>query len=124
MIFFYIIGWLIFSHTILLRVFICFKRRSRIDLKRVKIELIRKNDGRKRLWPILSAHRGGSIERTENTLVAFKNAINQGTNLLECDVHLSKDGIVVIAHDTDLLRICGIPDRNVKDYDFKDLPQI
>jgi glycerophosphoryl diester phosphodiesterase len=48
-----------------------------------------------------------------------------GLNFMECDVHLSKDGEVVIAHDSSLERMCG-PDyagKTVRDYDFKDLPK-
>ena len=43
---------------------------------------------------------------------------------MECDVHLSKDGEVVIAHDGDLERMCGAAyaGKKVHDYNFKDLP--
>ena len=68
MIFFYIIGWLIFAHTVLLRAFTCLKRRSRLNLKAI--------NARGKIWPILSGHRGGSFERSENTLHAFRNAIS------------------------------------------------
>lgn len=54
-----------------------------------------------------SAHRGGLAERPENTLAAFDNAVKIGTHLLELDVHLTKDGQVVVAHDEDLNRVCG-----------------
>ena len=83
--------------------FTCLKRKRKLNLDSVIGEK-RKN----KIWPILSAHRGGSFERTENTLSAFKHAINLGINLLECDVHLTKDGIVVVAHDADLVRLCGV----------------
>ena len=45
-------------------------------------------------------------------------------NLLELDVHLSKDGEVVIAHDETLGRMCGeeYKDNKVIDYDYADLP--
>jgi len=55
----------------------------------------------------LSAHRGGSAERAENTLGAFKHAESLGMNLMELDCHLTKDGEVVVAHDADLERMCG-----------------
>lgn len=49
------------------------------------------------MWAI--AHRGASDEAPENTLVAFQRALEQGADALECDVHLSADGEVVVIHD-------------------------
>lgn len=113
MLFFYIAGWIAFAHACLMPYLTCCKRRSRLNLARIR-------QG-KQLWPIVSAHRGGSFERTENTLYAFKNAISLGVNLLECDVHLSKDGVVVVAHDADLQRLCKV-DRNIAELNFSELP--
>jgi glycerophosphoryl diester phosphodiesterase len=45
------------------------------------------------------AHRGGGGLRPENTLAAFDHAVSIGVDALECDVHLSRDGEVVIIHD-------------------------
>ena len=75
-------------------------------------------------WKLNGAHRGGSCERAENTTTAFKHAIDSGLNLMECDVHLSKDGEVVVAHDGDLERMCGpeYAGKKVSDYNFIDLP--
>jgi glycerophosphoryl diester phosphodiesterase len=50
------------------------------------------------------AHRGGSKLRPENTMVAFANAVALGVDALECDVHLSRDGEVVVIHDPTLDR--------------------
>jgi glycerophosphoryl diester phosphodiesterase len=50
------------------------------------------------------AHRGGSTLRPENTLTAFDHAIALGVDGLECDVHLSSDGDVVVIHDPTLNR--------------------
>ncbi len=47
----------------------------------------------------LIAHRGGSGLRVENTLAAFANAIDLGAAGAELDVHLSRDGRVVVHHD-------------------------
>ncbi len=49
-------------------------------------------------------HRGASGEAPENTLVAFERALAQGAQILETDVHLTRDGEVVIAHDADVSR--------------------
>ncbi len=45
------------------------------------------------------AHRGASAEAPENTISAFQKAIEIGVNCVECDVHLTKDGIPVVSHD-------------------------
>jgi len=50
------------------------------------------------------AHRGGSKLRPENTLAAFDHACELGVDALECDVHLSRDGEVVVIHDFTLER--------------------
>jgi glycerophosphoryl diester phosphodiesterase len=50
------------------------------------------------------AHRGGSRLRPENTLAAFDHAMTLGVDGLECDVHLSVDGEVVVIHDATLDR--------------------
>jgi glycerophosphoryl diester phosphodiesterase len=50
------------------------------------------------------AHRGGSKLRPENTVGAFDHACQLGVDALECDVHLSRDGEVVVIHDFALER--------------------
>ncbi len=50
------------------------------------------------------AHRGGAGLRPENTLAAFDHAAALGADALECDVHLSRDGEVVVIHDATLDR--------------------
>lgn len=45
------------------------------------------------------AHRGASAYEPENTLRAFRRAIELGADMSELDVHLSKDGHVVVRHD-------------------------
>ena len=54
--------------------------------------------------PLVYAHRGGSALRPENTIVAFDNGLALGADGLELDVHLSKDGVVVVHHDQTLER--------------------
>ena len=53
---------------------------------------------------LLAAHRGGSLLWPENSLLAFRNAVALGTDFIEFDVHLSKDGEVVVIHDPTLDR--------------------
>ncbi len=47
----------------------------------------------------VQAHRGGAGQRPENTLAAFGHALTQGVTTLECDVHLTRDGVPVVTHD-------------------------
>lgn len=54
--------------------------------------------------PLVFAHRGGSALAPENTVAAFDNAVALGADGLELDVHLSKDGEVVVHHDATLDR--------------------
>lgn len=45
------------------------------------------------------AHRGFSGEYPENTMVAFRKAIEAGCDGIETDLHMTKDGVIVICHD-------------------------
>jgi glycerophosphoryl diester phosphodiesterase len=49
--------------------------------------------------PLVFAHRGGSALAPENTIEAFDNGLRLGADGLELDVHLSRDGTVVVHHD-------------------------
>ena len=49
--------------------------------------------------PRVFAHRGGSALAPENTIAAFEAGIAAGADGIELDVHLSRDGIVVVHHD-------------------------
>jgi glycerophosphoryl diester phosphodiesterase len=52
----------------------------------------------------VAAHRGGALLWPENSLLAFRNAAALGADYLELDVHLSRDGEVVVIHDPTLDR--------------------
>ena len=54
--------------------------------------------------PQVFAHRGGAALRPENTLLAFDHGLILGADGLEFDVHLSRDGVVVVHHDPTLER--------------------
>ena len=54
-------------------------------------------------YDTLIAHRGESVDAPENTLPAYKMAVERGFGF-ECDVYLSKDGRVFTFHDRDLTR--------------------
>jgi len=57
----------------------------------------------------ITAHRGSSLTAPENTLSAVEQAIADGADIVEFDVQESADGIVVVAHDADLMRVAGEP---------------
>ena len=48
------------------------------------------------------AHRGASADAPENTLEAFKLAVDQGADMIETDLHLTKDGAIVLVHDPEV----------------------
>lgn len=54
--------------------------------------------------PALVGHRGAAALEPENTVASFRRGIADGAELLECDVHLSSDGVDVIIHDATLDR--------------------
>ncbi len=56
----------------------------------------------------LIAHRGLSTRAPENSLAAFKLAWKEKTDACELDLHLSSDGQIVVLHDKDTLRTCGV----------------
>jgi glycerophosphoryl diester phosphodiesterase len=73
--------------------------------------------------PHVYAHRGGAALRPENTIVAFDHGMACGADGLEFDVHLSRDGVVVIHHDETLERTTGTAGR-VADRTAEDLARL
>lgn len=57
--------------------------------------------------PRVIAHRGASAYRPENTRAAYELAIEQAADMIEVDLHRTRDGAVVVAHDAELERIGG-----------------
>jgi len=57
----------------------------------------------------ITAHRCGAGAAPENTLAAIRQAIKDGTDWIEIDVQESSDGVVVVAHDSDLAKVSGNP---------------
>lgn len=54
--------------------------------------------------PIIIAHRGASAYAPENTLSAFKKAIDMGSLIIETDIHQTNDSMLVLMHDLTLDR--------------------
>ena len=66
------------------------------------------------------AHRGFSGNYPENTMLAFRKAIEAGADGIELDIHESRDGQLVIIHDENLVRTTGI-DGIVSDFTLAEL---
>jgi len=71
----------------------------------------------------ITAHRGYSGIYPENTMLAFRKAVEAGADEIELDVQLSKDGRVVVFHDETLDRLTNVR-GNIRDYDFSELSKL
>uniref|UniRef100_T1J2N3 GP-PDE domain-containing protein n=1 Tax=Strigamia maritima TaxID=126957 RepID=T1J2N3_STRMM len=67
------------------------------------------------------SHRGGAAENLENTILAFEHALKLNSDMIETDVHLTKDAQVVVSHDNNLFRVSGV-NVNISDLNFNELP--
>lgn len=54
--------------------------------------------------PIVIGHRGSAGTRPENTLLSFEVALAEGAQILESDIHVTRDGVPVLLHDPGLER--------------------
>lgn len=77
------------------------------------------------------AHRGASAYAPENTLASFREGIKRDGDLIESDVQRSKDGELVLIHDTDLARTTNVeqvfPDRapwRVSDFTYEEMRRL
>ncbi len=57
----------------------------------------------------ITAHRGATAAAPENSMAAFRAAMEAGATYAELDVQRTRDGAVVVVHDGDLLRLAGDP---------------
>ncbi|KAI9804531.1 MAG: hypothetical protein M1825_001430 [Sarcosagium campestre] len=60
-----------------------------------------------RKFPQIIAHRGYKAEHPENCMAAFVGAMKVGAHAIETDLHISKDGVLVLSHDATLKRCFG-----------------
>ncbi len=67
-----------------------------------------------------TAHRGDSSRHRENTLAAIRSAADAGARTVEVDVHVTRDGQVVLVHDDTLERLWGV-DARVAGLDLADV---
>lgn len=72
---------------------------------------------------IVTAHRGSSQVKPENTLQAIEQAYADGADIVEVDVRLTADGVVVLSHDDHLKRTAGI-DQYVSETRYEDLKNV
>ncbi|MEX0928913.1 MAG: glycerophosphodiester phosphodiesterase family protein [Balneolales bacterium] len=71
----------------------------------------------------ISAHRAGPAASPENTLSALEGAIASGAEYSEIDVQRTRDGVVVLHHDIDLMRVAG-DSRRIAKTDYPDLRRL
>lgn len=62
--------------------------------------------------PLVIAHRGASGTHFENTMAAFRAAVDLGADGVELDVHATSDGVLVVHHDVDIPGVGPIPDMS------------
>jgi glycerophosphoryl diester phosphodiesterase len=72
---------------------------------------------------VVIAHRGAASAAPENTLAAVEKALEQGADYVEIDVQESADGEVVVAHDSDFMKVAKVPTK-VWDATWADLQKI
>jgi glycerophosphoryl diester phosphodiesterase len=58
---------------------------------------------------IVVAHRGAAGRAPENTLASVRAAIEDGTDWVEIDVQETRDGQVIVVHDSDFMKLSGVP---------------
>ena len=73
--------------------------------------------------PHLVAHRGYMEIYPENTLIGLEAAIQCGASYIEFDVQCAADGTLVVMHDVELLRTCGVG-GNIFDMSWDELQNI
>src|SRR5271166_4024520 len=70
--------------------------------------------------PRIFGHRGSAGTHPENTMASFQAAVDLGARYLETDVHMTRDGEIIVSHDPDLAR-CGGVVGLIKDADYADI---
>ena len=71
---------------------------------------------------LILGHRG-TISKPENTLSAFKKAIEAGADGVELDIQKTSDGVIVVSHDENLKRTAGI-DFDIRKNTYDELKKI
>ncbi len=73
--------------------------------------------------PLIIGHRGASAVAPENTIAAFKEAIAVGSDGIEFDVRVTRDGVPVVIHDSTFHRTAQLPQR-VADLSWSEVQKV
>ena len=94
--------------------------RNRLTLMRLRRAIKSNHNKMDDSRIILAAHRGDKFNYPENTMQAFKSAIDLGVDMIETDVRMTKDGELVLIHDRSAFRTTGV----VKNIDEMTLTEV
>lgn len=73
--------------------------------------------------PMVAAHRGGATTNPQNTMKAFKSAVNEyQVDIIESDLYLTSDGYLIFNHDDYIDETCNI-NGDMSYEDVRDLPK-
>lgn len=72
---------------------------------------------------LVAAHRGDSFNHYENTMGAFRAAIESGADMIETDVRLTKDGVLVLSHEENVYKATGVPGK-ISEMSFEELRKL
>ena len=73
--------------------------------------------------PLMIAHRGLSSFEKENTMAAFVAGGNHTYYGMECDIHMTKDNVIVVCHDSNLERVSGV-DLVIEESTYEEIQQV
>lgn len=72
---------------------------------------------------IIVGHRGGAGIGAENSLTCFKRGIASGADMIEIDIHLTKDGVVVVSHDPTVDRMTN-GEGKIEDMTYEEISHL
>jgi len=72
---------------------------------------------------LVAAHRGDPINAPENSLSSIRESLKQEVDFVEIDVQVTKNGVVVLNHDANLMRVAGAPHR-VLDLTYEEISKL
>jgi len=84
---------------------------------RVMLDIVQRDDA-----VSIVAHRGAAGAAPENTMASIRQALKDGADWVEIDVQESRDGQIVVFHDSDFMKLSGDP-LKVWDGDLEDIQQ-
>ena len=73
--------------------------------------------------PHIIAHQGASLDLPPNTIEAFQLALDHGADIIELDIWRSMDGVWVVIHDRNLLRITGV-NKDITQMSFDEIQSL